>query len=117
MSTITHRIFVPAPGEDLGIAPGSAIVAAIDQASEDRVLVYYEGNLFGACNLRRFVERVLHAADRQVARYPTIAKASFPRSVLIEVAAFDYTTGKITAITNAAALRAWVPDEPAFGVG
>lgn len=107
----THVIYVPRPDNDFGIAPGSGIVGSVEQASSDRTLVYYEGNLYGAENMHRFEERVYHAAGREVARYPTIAKMALPNEGLIEVGRFDYPIRRITLITNLDALRAWIPGE------
>lgn len=110
MDNATHRIFVPVPGSQLGIAPGSAIVCAIEQDESSDVVAYYEGNLYGAINLRKYSERALHAAGRQVHRYPTAAMAILPRSSLIHVGDLDYAQRRF-AISDAVALSEWVLDE------
>lgn len=55
--------------------PGTAFVR-IDHA-RPRSCFYFEGNLYDAVNLRRFVERALCAAGRGRESYPTTAKAWF----------------------------------------
>lgn len=113
----THVIYVPKEATDLGIVPGSGIVGNVVQQYPDRVLIYYEGNVYGAENMRRFVERVYNAADRQVARYPTSAMMAVRRDELIEVGRFDHGQMRVTAITNPAELLRWVPDEVEWVTG
>jgi hypothetical protein len=55
------------------VLPRSGIVAR--RLSHGKVEVYFEGNRYGAANLTTFEERVLCAAGRLTARYPTVAKA------------------------------------------
>lgn len=108
----THTLYVPKPGKAFGIEPGSAILASADQdASQERVLVYYEGNLLGAENMRTFAERALHAAGRQVVRYPTVAKMAMLKADLIEVGRYHYPSQRVVELTNIPALVNWVPDE------
>lgn len=52
---------------------GTAFVTAAAPNAQSAVF-YYEGNTYGACNLRAFEERACHAAGRLIERYPTIAK-------------------------------------------
>lgn len=54
-----------------GIRSQSGIVAVL---RNDRVLMYYEGNLHNAENLRDWSERVLCAAGRMFRNYPTVAR-------------------------------------------
>jgi hypothetical protein len=61
----------PERGPLRGVRRGSGMVG---HKSGDLIEVYFEGNLYGAVNLTRFEDRVLCAADRLVARYPTTAK-------------------------------------------
>lgn len=60
------------------IDPGSGIVALDDE--RDTAVVYFEGNRFGASNLTTFAQKVTHAADRLVTRYPTVACGLFKRA-------------------------------------
>jgi hypothetical protein len=67
-------IYIPTPDSPINaiIDPGSGVVGAAthDQAS---IAIYYEGNRIGADNLRKYAERISHAADRLFTRYPTVA--------------------------------------------
>jgi hypothetical protein len=101
------RIYVPA---ELGcelIDHGSGIVSATsdenigilrvhDRVHIDHVIVYFEGNRYGAMNLRRWVDRVSCAADRLLTKYPTVAVACLDRTTLLEVGTLDPTAGVAT---------------------
>lgn len=106
-NTPTMTVYVPVTDEATFIARGSAIVAKSEPDATGRVVVWYEGNLYGAENLKRFDERVLCAAGRAATSYPTAAIASFSSHQLIEVGTFDYATQQLT-ITNRAPLDAWL---------
>jgi hypothetical protein len=60
------------------------------------VMVYFEGNRFGADNLQRWVDRVNCAAGRLLSRYPTVATALLPVGELEEVGVFDVDRGVAT---------------------
>lgn len=107
----THILFIPAVGANLGIAPTSAIIAAIDQAGPGRVLIHFEGNLYDFENLKAYAERVRQAAGRQVDRYPTIAKMQVTSEELIEVGRYDYVADRVVSITSPDLLKHWIPDE------
>ncbi|WP_157273772.1 hypothetical protein [Thiobacillus denitrificans] len=65
-------ILVPRPGSriDQEIAPGSGIVGVIHR---DRLLCFFEGNLYGAENLQHPEDRVACAFGRAAVAYPTAA--------------------------------------------
>lgn len=104
-------LFVPAGADAFGIDPGSAIVAGVSQRGQERVIVHYEGNRYGAQNMRRYDERCLHAAGRAATRYPTVAKSSLPSDQLRVVGTYDLTTRHIS-VADASALQAWLGQEP-----
>jgi hypothetical protein len=54
------------------IKKGSGIVAKY--IDDEFVLIYYEGNLYGAENLEDYTERIRCAAGRAFENYPTIAR-------------------------------------------
>jgi hypothetical protein len=88
------HLWVPIPGSraEHRIDRGSALVSDPDAVAEDgRVLVYYEGNRYGAINLRRYVERAVCAAGRMRERYPTVAMGALPEEELMRVGVLDYT--------------------------
>ena len=66
-------VYVPAPGSQLEkyLAPKSAVVG---RQHGDLLHVYYEGNIYGAENLKDWHERVRCAAGRLFCRYPTVAQ-------------------------------------------
>lgn len=103
-------IYVPAAGTHLGIDPKSAIVGR--EPEDGRIKVYFEGNRFGAENMRRFTDRLMHAAGRLVQRYPTIAYGWYPEKALVAVGTYDAANWRITAIHNADALQQWLENEP-----
>lgn len=95
-------IFVPRSGSSLRIAKGSAIVGR--DTGTDELTVYYEGGIYNP--QMSYDEKLLHAADRLVVRYPTVARTITPRAELVPVGTYDY--GSFTAeITDEAALAAW----------
>jgi hypothetical protein len=63
--------------ERLHIAEGSGIVARIMPDGQS-VSIYYEGNLYGSCNLNTLEEKEHCAAGRLTAKYPTVARTSLP---------------------------------------
>jgi hypothetical protein len=106
---MTLLVLVPKPGTaaENKIAPGSGIVCHTDQfATEGRVRVYYEGNLYGAVNLVTYQDRVGQAAGRLVTHEPTIATAVFPVADFLMVGTFNYTT-RFLEIVNGEAVDDW----------
>jgi hypothetical protein len=106
-------VFVPAsttvPFAAL-VAAGSAIVGPAEGSEADQVTVYYEGNLYGAANVKTYADRARLAAGRLAASYPTIARAVVPRPALLQVGWFDPENG-ITLLNDAqgkAALASWL---------
>lgn len=92
--TQQFAVFVPAnaagPIAQI-IVRGSALVGTA--TGGELVTVDFEGNIYGASNIRTFADRARHAADRQSVLYPTIARRTIPRSDLRQVAWFDPDTG------------------------
>lgn len=69
----TVPVYVPSESFDHTILPGSGIVGDFEP-SIGKVTLDFEGNKWGAENLTRYVERVMHAWDRHITRYPTISR-------------------------------------------
>lgn len=84
-------VYVPRPGTYAAqrIAKGSGIVGV---PAGDEVLIHYEGNLYGAQNIRTFEDKLLHAADRLLTNYPTSAKMQVPETDLEAVGTYDLPT-------------------------
>ncbi len=86
-------IYVPAPGHPAlaGIAPGSGIVGSPERLvgrggpDIELVTIDYEGNLYGASNVRTWADRVLVAEGRQRVWYPTVARRVVPSEALVRV--------------------------------
>jgi len=55
------------------IKKGSGIVMLPFNKARRMALIYYEGNLYGADNLKTFNERIQCAAGRAYTKYPTVA--------------------------------------------
>ena len=86
-------IYVPKAGTWLGktVAKGSAVVGIPREGVDPgKVVVYFEGNVYGAENLKRYAERCLHAAERGLRRYPTLAFSEAALDDLIPVGKFHY---------------------------
>lgn len=66
-------IYIPKPGSTLDktLIPGSGIVG---QRGSIGLIIFYEGNRYGAASLLTWPSRVRCAAGRMFARYGTIAK-------------------------------------------
>lgn len=97
-------IYVPRDERKVGIAPGSAIVGR-DRPTPGTVEVYYEGDVYGSMG-KDYNRMLMHAADRLVARYPTVARSWLPEDELIRVGTYDYGT-KTASIDDPIALQAW----------
>lgn len=100
-------VYVPASDEGHGIARGSAIVSMAGPDAGGRITVWYEGNLYGAENLKHFEERLRSAAGRAATRYPTVALASLEACELKQVGVYHYATAKLE-LTDAKALETWL---------
>jgi len=104
-------VYCPKPSSPFAraIAAGSAIVGDPTRSHDGLILVYYEGNMYGAANMRKYSERVLHAAGRLATRYPTIACQYLPPDQLEAVGTYDRESAAF-ALSNPDALRLWCPD-------
>ena len=106
-------LIVYLPSRDMrrlgAIAPGSGIVGA-DEG--ERITVDYEGAIYGQANLAHFADRVYHAADRQSAHYPTMARLSVKRSDLLRIGTWDQREGEVCLDNRDAevALAEWLGD-------
>lgn len=67
-------VYIPSDhdGRRLHIAAGSGIVAT--PLGSNGVMLYFEGNVYNATNFRTVEERIVCAAGRVFARYPTAAR-------------------------------------------
>jgi len=81
----TATIYTVIDGTHIGhsIMPGSGLVSLDGDTSEsDMKVFYYEGNKFGAENLRAYEDRIKNSAGRLFTRYPTSALIGLPKADL-----------------------------------
>jgi hypothetical protein len=102
------NILVPIAGSHASkvIAPASAIVSSSD-ASGERVLCHYEGNLFNAQNLESYFQRLISAGGRLASNYPTAAMGEFDPTDFIVAGTFDWARQGVTQVFDADGLAAW----------
>lgn len=113
-------VYVPYEGTITTIKPGSAICGqaesewsgrsladAINETmrGDDRVMLYYEGNLFGS--MPDWATMLFHAADRLIARYPTVARCSVKPDDWYLVGSYYPDTERLY-VEDQAALDAWI---------
>ncbi len=84
------------------IAKGSAICAF--KCDAENLVVYYEGNLYGASNLHRFEDRASVAYGRLTQRAPTVAMAMVPAREFVVIG--QMTPGHL-AIDKPSLLSQW----------
>ena len=92
------------------IAARSAIVSDPAATNERGALAYFEGNLFGAENLKAYHARLSMAATRLLHDYPTKAVARFDSKDLITVALYDTDLRAITTVYNGEILCNWAEE-------
>lgn len=92
------------------IDPGSGIVACAMANMPDKLLVYYEGNRMGACNMNTLEDRTMNAYGRMAKNYPTVAMAMMDASDF-EVIGRISPDGFDVDVSNPS-LKAWVAHQP-----
>lgn len=102
------NILVPIAGSHASqvIAPASAIVSN-SEASGERILCHYEGNLFGAQNLNSYFQRLITAGGRLASNYPTAAMGEFDPEDFAVVGTFDWARQGVTHVVDAESLAVW----------
>jgi hypothetical protein len=73
--------------------------------------VYYEGNRYGAENMKLFEERVKHAAGRLSVKYPTVARGLYPPDQFDVVGTYEFSPDwreSRLEVTDEATLTAWL---------
>lgn len=88
-------IFVPASDALFRhtIAPKSGIVGDLASGDTERILVYYEGAIYGQAGLKTYADRTRHAAFRLLENAPTSSYLSPRRSELRQVGWLDMSAG------------------------
>jgi hypothetical protein len=106
LSRKTFMIMAPVSERSSFIAPGSAIIGAL---KDQEIEIYYEGAVHQQ-NMT-FEEKCLHAADRFVTRYPTIACAILPERALKQIGTYSFNddgTDRQVEITDAVSFMKWI---------
>jgi len=116
-----HTVFdvlIPIPYSPYGleILEGSGIVGRQRGTS---YVIDYEGNCYGAENLRSFEARVFRAAERAAVNYPTVARMAIGQDeAFVKVGEYDHAAGTLVLFDNPTGLRMlqeWLGDEPVPG--
>ena len=109
------HLYIPHPESRLcdQLARGSAIVGL--PLGHGQIRIYYEGNVIGAENLRRYRDKAIQAAGRLVhnypAGYPTRAREDVDGREVIDIGTIEVKTGMIQISTSPADVEWWM--EPA----
>src|SRR5712691_11171294 len=92
------------------LARGSAIVGL--PLATGQIRIYYEGNVIGAQNLKRYRDRAAHAAGRMVhsypAGYPTRAREDVDPREVVDIGAMDAMTYRIDTSATPTDLSWWI---------
>lgn len=98
-------VFIVKEGAKVAVlfAPGSGIVGF--ERGSGTIHVYYEGNVYGAENVKTWDSKVRMAYGRMVQKYPTVAQMICNAEDLVEVGVTD---GDVVSLTDSATLRSWL---------
>jgi hypothetical protein len=115
------RLYVPHPESSLctTLARGSAIVGL--SLATGQIRIYYEGNVIGAQNLKRYRDKAAQAAGRLLysypAGYPTRARQDVDPREVVEVGAIDAKTYRIDISANSGDLSWWIDADDLVDLG
>lgn len=101
-------VTVYVPKDIKGIASGSAVVGmAGSECNDGLIRIYYEGNIYGACNLHSMIDRLLVASYRLRDKAPTTAFMNVRAESLVKVGQFDLDS-KTVNIDDSELFQSWV---------
>lgn len=88
---------------------GSGIVGS-EPTTGDRILIFFEGNRFGAQNMVTFADRCYFAGSRLLDDYPTVAQAYVPAGALKQAGWYypHYGRVEIRDVHDMIALAHWL---------
>ncbi len=118
---IRLSLYVPHPESGLctTLARGSAIVGM--PLASGQIRIYYEGNVIGAQNLRRYRDKAIQAAGRMLhnypAGYPTRAREDVDPRELVEVGAIDTKAYRIDISARPTDLSWWIDADDLVDLG
>lgn len=114
-------VYIPHPESRLCtlLAHGSAIVGL--PLATGQIRIYYEGNVIGAHNLKRYRDRAVQAAGRMLhsypAGYPTRAREDVDVREVVEVGAIEAITYRIDISARPTELSWWIDAEDLVDLG
>ena len=114
-------LYVPHPESRLcnSLARGSAIVGLPLATGEIRV--YYEGNVIGAENLKRYRDKAVQAAGRMLhsypTGYPTRAREDVDPREVVEIGTIDAKTYRIDISVRPSDLSWWIDADDLVDLG
>jgi hypothetical protein len=86
-----------------------------------QIRVFYEGNVIGAQNLKRYRDKAIQAAGRMLHRYPagypTRAREDVDPREVVEVGAIDTKTYRIDISARPTDLSWWIDSEDLVDLG
>jgi hypothetical protein len=115
------NLYVPHPESRLctALARGSAIVGL--PLNTGLIRIYFEGNVIGAQNLKRYRDKAVQAAGRMLhlypAGYPTRAREDVDPREVVEVGAIDAKTHRIDISARPTDLSWWIDSEDLVDLG
>ena len=114
-------LYLPHPESRLcnSLARGSAIVGL--PLATGQIRIYYEGNVIGAQNLKRYRDKAAQAAGRMLhmypTGYPTRAREDVDPREVVEVGAIDAKTYQIDFSATPTDLSWWIDSEDLVDLG
>ena len=114
-------LYVPHPESRLSseLARGSAIVGL--RLATGQIRIYYEGNVIGAQNVKRYREKAVQAAGRMLHRYPagypTRARQDVDPREVVEVGVIDAKTNRIEISAGPTDLSWWIDEDDLVDLG
>jgi len=115
------NVYLPHPESRLctSLARGSAIVGL--PLNTGLIRIYYEGNVIGAQNLKRYRDKAIQAAGRMLhgypAGYPTRAREDVDPREVVQVGAIDAKTYRIDISATSTDLSWWIDSEDLVDLG
>jgi hypothetical protein len=115
------NLYLPHPESRLcnSLARGSAIVGL--HLATGQIRIYYEGNVIGAQNLKRYRDKAAQAAGRMLhsypAGYPTRAREDVDPREVVEIGAIDAKTYRIDISATPTDLSWWIDSEDLVDLG
>ena len=110
-------LYVPHPESRLSteLQRGSAIVGR--PLATGQIRIYYEGNVIGAQNLKRYREKAVQAAGRMLHSYPTRARQDVDPREVVEVGVIDATSNGIEISAGPNDLSWWIDAQDLVDLG